>query len=593
MRGIARRDGAGSAGLRRWPRLLLLYCVICPPAAFLVVTAYCPMWSGRPLLALGNTVLSMALLCAGILLLDEPSQRSSAGMLLGASVLLTCGWLNVWETGPLPLISVLASPAGTILAAWAMFCYPSSPHEPRAGNRFFTVILVCFLLGEVCCIVTSRPEWAGFDFAASAWWPAWFPSQSFTAAAQVGLDIAGITFTFAYMLLWGARWRRARGISRSLALPVAVAASVNGAITVVELVADMVSASPDVMNIVYTVEAYLQIGVPAAFVVSIMRRRFARTRIADLLLRLRGPSRAASITDALRDVFEDPLLDVVGWAPGVNQGSDPVNQGRAHPPPAGDRLCLPVDTSSGERLAVILADPSLSAKDDLVTSAVAASCFVLENARLEAVLADQLREVRDSRLRIIQAGMAERRRLERDLHDGTQQRLLALKIMLAAAESEVSGSQAGTIINRVRSELGVVIEELRNLAHGIHPAVLSQVGLEQAIRSLAERYTIPIDVDLPPARFDEAAELTAYYVIAESVTNAIKHASASRISIRGSKSGGWLRISIADDGRGGASAAAGTGIHGLIDRARGVGGDVEIDSPPGEGTRIRAVIPCG
>jgi signal transduction histidine kinase len=148
------------------------------------------------------------------------------------------------------------------------------------------------------------------------------------------------------------------------------------------------------------------------------------------------------------------------------------------------------------------------------------------------------------------------------------------------------------MIGRVRNELGTVIDELRDLARGIHPAVLSQVGLEQAIRSLAEQYTIPVDVRLPEGRFDEAAELTAYFVIAESVTNAIKHAAASRISIRGDKGGGLLRITIADDGRGGASTGGGTGISGLIDRVRGTGGDIEIDSPPGQGTRIRLVLPC-
>ena len=566
--------------------MLLLYCAICPPASALIVTAFWPLWSGRPLLALGNVVLSMALLCAGILLLDEPGQRSSAGMLLGSSVLLTGGWLNLWKAGPLPLISVLASPAGTILAAWAMFCYPNSPHARRAGNRFFSVVLVSITAGLIVCIVTARPQW--LDFPAAAWWPALFPDRPVSDAAAHAVDLAGIGFAVVYMALWAVRWRRSHGISRTLALPVAIAAAVTCAFTMVELAADIASVSTAAMDRIYTVEAYLQVGVPAAFVVSVLRRRFASTRIADLLLRLRGPSRASSITDALRDVFEDPALDVVGWAPGLGP-----HDGLADPASLPDgRLRLPVLASSGDLLAVILADPSLPADDDLVRAAVAASSYVLENALLETALGEQLQEVRDSRLRIIQAGIAERSRLERDLHDGTQQRLLALKIMLSAAEADAVTPSVRAMIGRVRSELGTVIDELRDLARGIHPAVLSQVGLEQAIRSLAEQYTIPVDVRLPEGRFDEAAELTAYFVIAESVTNAIKHAAASRISIRGDKAGGLLRITIADDGRGGAGTGGGTGISGLIDRVRGVGGDIEIDSPPGQGTRIRLVLPC-
>jgi signal transduction histidine kinase len=580
-------SGVRLIGLRRWPRLLLLYCAICPPAAILIGVAFWPMWRDRPLLALGSVVLSLALLSAGILLLDEPGQGSSAGMLLGAGVLLTVGWLNIWRVGPLPLISVPASPAGTILAAWAMFCYPNSPQERRAGNRFFTLVLAFSLAGDLFCIVTSRPQWAGFP--AAAWWPALFPNRALATAAVGAIDFVGIVLSVGYVLLWVARWRRSHGISRTLALPVALAASVICAATIVELTADLVSVSGHTMTVIYTIEAYLQIGVPAAFVVSVLRRRFARTRIADLLLRLRGPSRTSSITEALRDVFEDPLLEVVGWAPGTESAS-----GRPVPPRAGaaGRLHLEVTSSFGERLAVILADPTLSVNDDLVRAAIAASSFVLENAQLEAALADQLQEVRDSRLRIIQAGIVERRRLERDLHDGTQQRLLALKIMLAAAESDTADQRTRVIVGRVRSELALVIDELRDLAHGIHPAVLSQVGLEPAIRSLAERYTIPIDVELPATRFGESAELTAYFVIAECVTNAIKHARASRIRIHGEKTGGLLKITVSDNGQGGANAAAGSGLRGLIDRARGIGGDAEIESPPGGGTRIRAVIPC-
>ena len=255
-------------------------------------------------------------------------------------------------------------------------------------------------------------------------------------------------------------------------------------------------------------------------------------------------------------------------------------------------LSLPITSSSGEQLAVIVADPSLSANDDLVRAAIAASSFALENAQLEAALREQLQEVRDSRLRIIQAGITERRRLERDLHDGTQQRLLALKIMLAAAESDTTDHKAQAIIGRVRSELAQVLEELRDLAHGLHPAALSQVGLDEAIKSMAERYMVPIDVSLPPGRFGESAELTAYYLIAESITNAIKHARARRITVHGEKSGSFLQVTVSDDGQGGASAAAGTGIRGVIDRVRGVGGDAELDSPVGHGTKIRAQIPC-
>ena len=568
---------------------MLLYCVICPPAAVLINVAFWPLWRERPVLALGAAVLSMALLCAGILLLDEQGQESSAGMLMGSSVLLTAGWMFYWHVGPLPLISGPASAVGTILAAWAMFRYQYSPHERRVANRLFIALICFFLIAEIFSAVVSWPLWNGY--LASAWWPTLVPDKGlFTAVTDVVL-CAGIGFAVAYMLLWIARWRRSRGISRALALPVAVAASITCGATLAELAADAASAGPGVMNFIYTIEAYLDIGVPVAFVVSVLRRRFTRARIADLLLRLRGPERVSSMTEALRDVLEDSTLEVVGWAPGTRPAD--ADAGPAAGPVGHGRLSLPVTASSGERLAVILADSSLSASDDLVRAAVAATSFALENSQLEAALADQLREVRESRMRIIQAGIAERRRLERDLHDGIQQGLQGLQIMLAAAEADVADQKASAFIGRIGSELAVVIEELRDLAHGVHPGALSQVGLEQAVTTMAGRYTIPIDVDLPSGRFEDDAELTAYYVIAESITNAIRHARARRIRVHGEKSDGWMRVTVTDDGQGGASVDVGSGIGGIFDRVRGIGGDAELRSPPGHGTEIRVEIPCG
>jgi signal transduction histidine kinase len=567
---------------------VLLYCAIGPPAAVLTYIAFLPMWEGRPLLALGSAALSLALLTAGILLLDEPGQRGSASMLVASSALLVVGWLNIWRVGPLPLMSVPASPVGTILAAWAMFRYRSSPRERRASTRFLSAVLAFFVVGEFLRIAVSRPQWNGFP--ASAWWPALAADHGLFNAVSAIVEVTAVGFTVSYMILWLTRWKRSHGIARRLALPVAAAASVSCAIIIVELVADLASVSEHAMNVIYTVEAYLEIGVPAAFVVSVLRRRFTRARIADLLLRLRGPERVSSVTDALRDVLDDPALEVIGEAPGTRPGG----AGHALPDESADggRLILPVTASSGEQLAVILADPSLSASDDLVRAAVAATSFALENAQLEAVLADQLQEVRESRRRIIQAGIAERRRLEHDLHDGIQQGLQGLHVMLSAAEADTADDMSRAFIGRIGKELALVIDELRDLAHGVHPGVLSQVGLAEAVCTMAGRYTVAIDVDLPPGRFGEDCELTAYYVIAESITNAIKHARAGRIAVAGEKNGRWLRITVSDDGQGGASADAGTGIRGILDRVHGIGGDAELHSPPGQGTEIRVRIPC-
>jgi signal transduction histidine kinase len=263
-----------------------------------------------------------------------------------------------------------------------------------------------------------------------------------------------------------------------------------------------------------------------------------------------------------------------------------------HPVHSANRLVLPVLSSSGGRLAVVLADPVLSAHEDLVQAAITASSLALENSHLQAALQAQLKEVRASRLRIVEAGMSERRRLEHDLHDGTQQRLLALKVMLGAAEAEMDNAAARATLSRIRQELGQVFDELRDLAHGIHPAVLSQVGLASATVTMAEKHLIPIDVNLPDRRFPEATELTAYFVISEAISNAVKHASADRIRIRGREVDHSLRVEITDNGRGGARITDGTGIAGLADRVRALGGDLSVHSADGQGTRLEASIPC-
>ena len=197
------------------------------------------------------------------------------------------------------------------------------------------------------------------------------------------------------------------------------------------------------LSTIYAIEAYLQICVPLAFVISVMRRRLVRTRIVGLILHLRGPARLSSVTGALQSVFEDPDLEIV-------DGSAALRRAAAD----HDRICLPIRSSSGEQLAVVMADRSLSPNDDLVRAALAASSFALENAQLEKALRAQLQEVHESRLRIIEAGVTERRRLERDLHDGTQQRLGS------SAVSSHRGRHRGRCYpgrdGRVRNELAAI-----------------------------------------------------------------------------------------------------------------------------------------
>jgi PAS domain S-box-containing protein len=210
----------------------------------------------------------------------------------------------------------------------------------------------------------------------------------------------------------------------------------------------------------------------------------------------------------------------------------------------------------------------------------------IEQARTE--------ELKASRGRIVEAADAARRKIERDLHDGAQQRLvaLALDVRLARSRVERDPSSAGPFLEKLGGELAEASEELRELARGIHPAVLTERGLGPAITALADRAPVPVEiVELPPDRLPSAAETTAYFTVSEALTNVAKYAQATQASIRLATEDGTLVVEIRDDGVGGAQASTGSGLSGLADRVGACDGDLSISSPPGEGTLVRAVLP--
>ena len=219
--------------------------------------------------------------------------------------------------------------------------------------------------------------------------------------------------------------------------------------------------------------------------------------------------------------------------------------------------------------------------------------LVLENERLAAEVRSQLAEVRASRARIVAAADAERRRIERNLHDGAQQRLvtLSLALGLAASRGDAAGSDA---LSRAQDDVEEAIAELRVLARGIHPTLLREDGLEEAVEALARRAPIPVTVEGSLAgRLPDRVELTAYFLVAEALTNVVKHASASEATVHLERDADKLRIVVTDDGVGGARAAADSGLAGLRDRLAVVDAKLYVESEPGHGTTIRTEIPCG
>ena len=258
--------------------------------------------------------------------------------------------------------------------------------------------------------------------------------------------------------------------------------------------------------------------------------------------------------------------------------------------PTADQRVTRVEAGD-EVLAVLIHDVGLDANPELMRSVAAATRLALENRRLAATVQGQLDDVRASRARIVEASNAERERIERDLHDGAQQRLVALALRLRIIAGDAVDPGRREAIEAAADELDEALAELRDLARGIHPTAVVQGGLASAVEALAERTPLPVTVRVPTQRWPIGIEVAAYFVAAEALTNAVRHARATRAEVTAVEEDGRLRISIADDGVGGADPGHGTGLGGLADRLAALGGGLEVVSPPGGGTIVRGDLP--
>jgi signal transduction histidine kinase len=261
--------------------------------------------------------------------------------------------------------------------------------------------------------------------------------------------------------------------------------------------------------------------------------------------------------------------------------------------PADGRAVTSVE-HRGQEIALLLHNPGLLDRPDLLRSVLAAASLAIEIARLRAEVRLQLAEVEASRARVVQAGYKERRRLERDLHDGAQQRLVTLGIVLRRLQWSLprEAKIVGPALDSAVDEIGRAIEDLRTIAAGVRPPRLDE-GLAAALADLAHAAPVPVELEATRERLAPEVEAAAYFVVSEGVTNAVKHASPSRVRVEATVVGGVLRLVVADDGIGGATLAGGTGLVGLTDRVEAQGGTLLVHSSRGAGTRLEAEIPCG
>jgi signal transduction histidine kinase len=331
---------------------------------------------------------------------------------------------------------------------------------------------------------------------------------------------------------------------------------------------------------------------PLAFLVGLLDARLARSAVGNLLVELRTDPAPADLRDALARALRDPSVTLAYWLPDFAAYADLEGRPVELPAEDGRRATTLIDRD-GAHVAALLHDPALVDEPELLDGVTAAAGIALENARLQAELRARLEELRGSRARIVDAGQTERKRLERNLHDGAQQRLIALSLELGLLEGLQADPQVRKRLDQARSEIATSLEELRAVARGLHPAVVSGHGLEVALEQLAARAPVPVRLNVAlGSRLPERLEVAAFYLVSESLANIGKHASATSATVDVARANGQVVVEIVDDGIGGADTERGSGLRGLADRVEALEGRLRIWSPNGGGTRLRAEIPC-
>jgi signal transduction histidine kinase len=563
---------------------------------------------------LGGVATVTAIIAEGQLGLFEPGLSVNLWLGMAPGVVWLGAGIVAWGLRP-------ASPAGPLMTAVGFSYFAPSllslPREPLAFTlglllwglplAFAAHLYVVFPVGARKSALERRLIAFAYLFALVPWFVhALFrdPVRDFrcsacpenlllveanTGAADAVIaigNIAGIGLGVAIAVLLVRRWQAATPTARRALAPVLGAALVTVLLFFPFLAFSRLGEPISPWGMI----AWLGSGlVPLAFLVGLLRTRLQQGGVAELVVELGAAPPAERIRELLARTLGDPSVQLAFWRPGAGDYVDAAGATVALPESDGERAVSIID-HRGIRLAALIHDRSLLENPRLLDGVSAAARLALENARLQAELRAQLREVRASRGRIVEAGDQERRRIERNLHDGAQQRLLAIRLALRVARKNAGDLEPQ--LAEIDAELAGALQELRTLARGLHPPILTEEGLGPALETLARRAAIPVEIGaVPSVRLPSAVETAAYYVASEALANAVKHAHASHVRVDLGRSGSHAVVEVTDDGVGGAD-PQGSGLRGLRDRVEALDGSLAVESEQGQGTRLRAAFPC-
>jgi signal transduction histidine kinase len=543
----------------------------------------------RDLIAVFGPVIGAAFIGTGLLAWwRRPESRF--GALMVAVGFSYCFSGLIVTTDPWPFIvglSLIAVPYAILFHV--LLAFPSG-RLGSAGDR--VLVAAAYLTGTVgwwACMVLE--DSAAIGLPANPLLIAHEPDLFSTLARTRLVIVAALIVVLGVVLTL--RWLEATASQRRALSPVYLSGGVVLGLYAVWAVLGAAEPGDPALEDLERARVIALAAVPFAFLAGLARSRVAgAAALSELVARLgAGPT---ALRDAVADALGDPSLEVTYWLPEREEWVDAAGASFALPAPGSPRACTPVERD-GRPVAMLVHDAAVADERELVSAVGGAAALALENERLDAELRANLNELRASRARIVETADAARRRIERDLHDGAQQQLVAVALTLGTARSRIERDPHGAaeLLDAAAADLDAAIRDLRELARGIHPAVLSDRGLGPALEALASRLPLPVEIaGLPDERLPQPVEAAAYFVVAEAITNVARYAQATHAEVEVTREDGRVCVRVSDDGVGGADPAGGSGLRGLADRVAALDGRLEVASPPGAGTTVRALIPA-
>jgi signal transduction histidine kinase len=590
------RNSAFGTGLRRSDLAVVALTCACAAAAAAIVATGGVLSDPTPFAVV--LVANIATLALGGLAWRRGRPSSTFGtLLLAEGLLVFVSSLAGSPASGLHLIGILGVWAAAIGATWLLLVFPGSRPD-AAGRIVMGIALATFLIGELPLIFTAHQlegltALANCDAACPANPALAVHAPNFVDAFRHVEGVLQATWGVGLLFYLATRFAGASHARRRLIFPVFVtAAPLAAAFTLNAVVFKLAGVSPS--STARAIFTGTRILYPLGFVAALLfARAYAGEALAYMARKLVGRPSAATVEQLVRRVLDDPQARLVFWLPRSEQFVDrhgaPVTLD-----PASENLTWRAFGHGNARVLAVVYDVALGEDPELVEAVGAASLLALENRRLEHDLLDSVDALRASQRRLVGAASAERRKIERDLHDGVQQRLVALRIQLELTLDLARESGLGSRLAELAADFDDALDELRSAAHGIYPPLLADEGLEAALREVARRSTVPLTIDLNEVgRLSEESETAIYYCCLEALQNVAKHAGDdAEAFLRLSRDRRAVRFAVSDNGVGFVRRPAhqGAGLTNMADRIGAVGGTLSIRSAPGEGTTVQGRV---